>query len=56
MGVLEIIMAIDAAIGLALRLEDVAKQLAGTTPVPTIDEILAKQKKLKESIEQAKQE
>jgi len=50
---LQVIAVIDALIGLAIRLKKVADQLAGDEPIPTIDEIVEKQKKLDAELEAA---
>ena len=53
---LAVIAIIDGILGLALRLYDVSKQLAGDMPIPTFEELILKANKFKENIEAAKQE
>jgi len=54
MGVAEIMSVIDFCFSLIFRLHSLAKILGGSEPIPTIDEIYAKNAKLQAEIDAEK--
>lgn len=51
MNPLMVIAVVDGLLGLATRLYDIGKQMAGTMPIPSFDELITKNIKLKEELD-----